>query len=189
MLKNDAKYQNNWPQSLPNRLPRAPKSTSGPSETPFWGNTAAKTAQKELRPNILVPKVWFWLAFWSPKPLQIETKMRKMWYRKARRFLHWFFHGSGMVLGSFFYVFLEWKFGRSPKIDLAKKLTKHWPWRQNRGSVFWKYHKFLRKYGSKSQFDFRHDLTCFLAWFSEVRGPQNHWFLHVGHRFLPVNFD
>ena len=67
MLKNDAKYQNNWPQGLPNRFPRAPKSTSGPSETPFWGNTAAKTAQKELRPNILVPKVWFWLAFWSPK--------------------------------------------------------------------------------------------------------------------------
>ena len=121
--------------------------------------------------------------------LGIETNMRKMWYRKARRFLHWFFHGSGMVLGSFFYVFLEWKFGRSPKIDLAKKLTKHWPWRQNRGSVFWKYYKFLRKYGSKSQLHLDFDLTCFLAWFSEVWGSQNHRFLHVGHRFLPVNFD
>ena len=41
-----------------------------------------------------------------------------------------------MVLGSFFNVFLEWKFGRSPKIDLAKKLTKHWPWRQIKGQRF-----------------------------------------------------
>ena len=148
MLKNDAKYQDNWPQRLPNRFMRAPKSTSGLSEAPFWGNTAAKTAQKELCPNILVPKVWFWLAFWSPKPLQIETKMRKMRRGKTTWLLHRFFHGSGMVLRSFFCFFWRGKFAEACQVIRQKSLQNIGHGDKIKGRPFWNFSeqlKILRK--------------------------------------------
>ena len=81
----------------------------------------------------------FWGPFWDPKTVQICEKTRKIRCPKITWFFHGFYAGLGVVFQRFFSDFLGSKFRGSLESDFVKKLTKHWPWRQNQGSAFWKF--------------------------------------------------
>ena len=84
----------------------------------------------------LAPKVWFWLPFGSAKHLLIESKREKYVVAKQHIFLHWFVHALGMDFVRFFHDLFTCKRRRHMKNDLAKKLMKHLPLRQNQGRFF-----------------------------------------------------
>ena len=62
--------------------------------------------------------------------------MRKRRHPKTIRFFHRFFLGLGMVFRRFFKCFFISKCRQTFQSNIAKKLRKHWPWRQNQESAF-----------------------------------------------------
>ena len=97
-------------------------------------------------------------SFWDPKEAQIGTKTWKRRWTKIVWFFHWFYDGLGLVFQRFFNGFLKSKFHGSLESDFVKKLTKHWPRRQNQGSAFYNFSKNLKKYENLcvfGDFDFR----------------------------------
>ena len=129
-------------QIIPQILKKSPQMTPKSPKIAPWG------LQKVIKKlNLFLTRfrgaAWlfflpFWSPFWDPKMVQIGVKTRKIRCPKITRFFHWFYAGLGVVFQRFFNDFLEFKFRGSLESDFVKKLTKHWPWRQNQGSAFWK---------------------------------------------------
>ena len=71
------KSSKNHPQSPPNPLPEAPKSTSEASKACFGNNTIFQTPKKIYRRFRFFGKIRFWPPFWDPKSLKFGSKMRK----------------------------------------------------------------------------------------------------------------
>ena len=71
------KSSKNHPQSPPNPLPEAPKSTSEASKACFGNNTIFQTPKKIYGRGGFFGKIRFWPAFWDPKSLKFGSKMRK----------------------------------------------------------------------------------------------------------------
>ena len=77
----------------------------------------------------------FWPPFWDPKSVKFGSKIEKIDIKNIMFFpsvFSWF----GVVVWWFFNGFFKSKFRGSLESDFVKKLTKHWPWRQNQGSAF-----------------------------------------------------
>ena len=133
----------NWCQISPNRPLGAQKSTARPSKAPF------RKVMASWKPKMVScvirwqPKMMILALFLGPKIAKIGEKTRKIRCPKITWFFHWFYAGLGVVFQRFFNDFLESKFRGSLESDFVKKLTKHWPWRQNQGSAFWKVMIFL----------------------------------------------
>jgi hypothetical protein len=130
-----------------------------------------QTPQKGLLPKVLVPGGWFWLPFWTPKPPQIEIKMRKMRRGKTTWLLHHFFHGSGMVLRSFFGVFSRGNFAEACKVIRQKSLRNTGHGDKIKGRPFWNFLEQLKKLRKLSLFvDF--NLGCLFEWFQARCAPR-----------------
>ena len=115
--------------------------------------------------------------------------MWKIRGRKTTGFFYWFFHASGMDLGRFFHVFFTCKRRRNMKNDLAKKLTKHWPWRQNQESAFSKILIFSIILVKNYHFLATSIQEGFWVRFGRVWGPPNPWFLHFLTNFFKIKIE
>jgi len=129
----------NPPLEAPNPLQIHPRKLQNrPREPP--GHDLKKNRfpnpSKNLPDTILKSFKEFWRPFWGPKSVKFRAKMRKRRHPKTTRFFHRFFLGLGMVFRRFFKCFFISKCRQTLQSNIAKKLRKHWPWRQNQESAF-----------------------------------------------------
>ena len=117
--------------------------------------------------------------------------MRKRRHPKTTRFFHRFFLGLGMVFRRFFKCFFMSKCRQTLQSNIAKKLRKHWPWRQNQESAFSKFLIFSKyqinlfnNFGEKSSLFGDLDLGRILGPFWEGLGtPKSMIFAFFGQFF------
>ena len=95
------KTSKNHSQTLQNRGPGAPKSSSELSKTQFLKDIQFKRIQRGSAFSFLRPKWPTWLQVGSPRGFKIEAQTRKNRCQKATHIQHRFFHGSDFVLGGF----------------------------------------------------------------------------------------
>ena len=131
----------------------------------------------------------FWGPFWDPKEVQIGAKTWKIRCPKIVWFFHWFYDGLGRVFQRFFDGFWKSKFHGSLGSDFVKKLTKHWPWRQNQGSAFYNFSKKYKKIWQICMFLGTSILYLFFEDFWRAWGAQNSWFSHFFCIFFHSNFE
>ena len=74
------KSSKNHPQSPPNPLPEAPKSTSEASKACFGNNTIFQTPKKTYCIRVFGWQHAILASFWDPKSLKFGSKMRKKRY-------------------------------------------------------------------------------------------------------------
>ena len=109
--------------------------------------------------------------FWTPKPPQIETKIWKIRRGKTTLLLHHFFHGSGMVLSSFFDVFSRGNFAEACKVIRQKSLRNTGHGDKIKGWPFWNFLKQLKQIEKLSLF-VGFNLGCLLEGFQARCAPR-----------------
>ena len=117
--------------------------------------------------------------FRALSPSKLTPKLEKYVIAKQYDFFIVFVHALGMDFGRFFHDLLTCKHRQHIKTDLAKKLTKHWPWRQNQGSIFFCMGDFSEKITKKRYFLHTSILEASGHHFGGALGSQNQYLLVI----------